>query len=142
MQGLCRKSRRPSSAETGKTGAKSAGQQGAAELGTATGGRWFQLGADCQPPAHFGLLFVSFSCLLHDMKRKVAHRWQIVIPAEIRHRHNLRVGSRLEWIDDGVSIRIVPIPADPVEALTGHAKGERLLEKLLAARAEDRRREG
>jgi AbrB family looped-hinge helix DNA binding protein len=75
------------------------------------------------------------------MESTVSKRWQTVIPAEVRRRHNIREGDTLEWIDDGVTIRVVPIPADPVAALEGHAKGEHLLEKLLAARAEDRRRE-
>ena len=71
----------------------------------------------------------------------VSKRWQTVIPAAIRRRHHIREGDMLEWIDDGKTIRVVPIPADPIAALEGHAKGERLVEKLLAARAEDRRRE-
>jgi len=75
------------------------------------------------------------------MESMVSKRWQTVIPAEIRRRHNIREGDMLEWIDDGETIRVVPIPVDPIAALYGHAKGEGLVEKLLAARAEDRRRD-
>jgi AbrB family looped-hinge helix DNA binding protein len=75
------------------------------------------------------------------MDSTVSKRWQTVIPASIRRRHNIREGDSLEWIDDGETIRVVPIPADPVAALRGRAKGERLSQKLLKARAEDRQRE-
>ena len=71
----------------------------------------------------------------------VSKRWQTVIPAAIRRRHNIREGDLLEWIDDGETIRVVPITSDPVRALRGRAKGERLTARLLAARAEDRQRE-
>jgi AbrB family looped-hinge helix DNA binding protein len=74
------------------------------------------------------------------MKSMVSKRWQTVIPAAIRRRHNIREGDMLEWIDDGETIRVVPINADPVRALRGRAKGQGLTEQLLATRAEDRRR--
>ena len=75
------------------------------------------------------------------MESTVSKRWQTVIPAAIRRRHNIREGDLLEWVDDGETIRVVPITSDPVKALRGRAKGQRLNERLLAARAEDRRRE-
>lgn len=75
------------------------------------------------------------------MDSLVSKRWQTVIPAAIRRRHNIREGDRLEWIDDGTTIRVVPIPPNPIQALYGRAKGEQLSERLLAARAADRRRE-
>jgi AbrB family looped-hinge helix DNA binding protein len=75
------------------------------------------------------------------METTVSKRWQTVIPADVRRRHNIREGDTLEWIDDGETIRVVPITADPVHALRGRAKGQRLTEQLLKARAEDRQRE-
>ena len=75
------------------------------------------------------------------MESLVSKRWQTVLPAAVRRSHNIQEGDRLEWIDDGETIRVVPLPADPVAALRGRAQGERLTERLLAARAEDRRRE-
>jgi AbrB family looped-hinge helix DNA binding protein len=75
------------------------------------------------------------------MQSMVSKRWQTVIPAAIRRRHNIREGDLLEWIDDGETIRVVPITSDPVRALRGRAKGERLTERLLATRVEDRQRE-
>ena len=75
------------------------------------------------------------------MESTVSKRWQTVIPATIRRRYNIREGDSLEWIDDGETIRVVPISGDPVAALRGRAKGERLTERLLKARAQDRQRE-
>ncbi len=76
--------------------------------------------------------------MLAGMKSVVSKRGQIVIPAAIRRRHRISADDVLEWIDDGETIRVVPIPADPVAALRGRAKGERLTERLLADRAAER----
>lgn len=71
----------------------------------------------------------------------ITRRGQTVVPAAIRRRHGLSDGDRLYWIDDGTTIRVVPVPEDPVEALTGCGDGEGLVETLLEDRAEDRERE-
>ena len=63
---------------------------------------------------------------------------QTVVPAAIRRRFGIRGGDFLEWIDDGQVIKVIPIPADPIKALRGSARGEKLVEKLLEARREDR----
>jgi len=75
------------------------------------------------------------------MQTTISRRGQTVVPAAIRKRHHLLDGDRLAWIDDGESIRIVPVPADPVRALKGIAKGERLVQELLKYRREERTRE-
>ncbi len=74
------------------------------------------------------------------MNTAVTKRGQTVIPAKIRKNHNIQPGDRLVWIDDGRTIKIIPVPADPVNAFRGLAKGENLLEKLLEARREERER--
>jgi AbrB family looped-hinge helix DNA binding protein len=75
------------------------------------------------------------------MQTAVTKRGQTVIPAPIRKRYHIQEGDRLVWLDDGQSIRVVPVPADPVRALRGCGRGERLVERLLAARKEERDRE-
>lgn len=75
------------------------------------------------------------------MQTAVTKRGQTVIPSSIRKRHRIEEGDRLIWIDEGESIRVVPVPSDPIRALRGRGRGEGLGEKLLAARREDRERE-
>lgn len=36
------------------------------------------------------------------------------------------------WLDDGETITVGPVPEDPLGALRGHGRGERLTEHLLA----------
>jgi AbrB family looped-hinge helix DNA binding protein len=75
------------------------------------------------------------------MKTTVTKRGQTVIPAELRRKYQINQGTTLEWIDTGMEIRVVPLPEDLIGALRGSAKGERLTEKLLKARKEDKLRE-
>jgi len=72
------------------------------------------------------------------MKTLVTQRGQTVVHAAIRKRHQIRQGDRLVWLDDGVTIRVVPIAADPIKALRGSGRGEGLTERLLSDRARDR----
>ena len=71
------------------------------------------------------------------MQTMVTKRGQTFIPAAIRRRHHILDGARLVWIDDGQTIRVVPVPADPIAALEGSAKGEQLVARLLAERRMD-----
>jgi AbrB family looped-hinge helix DNA binding protein len=75
------------------------------------------------------------------MTTTVTTRGQTVIPAEIRHRHGISEGSRLAWVDEGDTIRVIPIASDPVEALYGSAKGEGLYDRLMEERTDERARE-
>ena len=68
-------------------------------------------------------------------------RAQTVVPAPIRQRHNVRPGDTLAWIDDGETIKVIPLPRDPIRTLRGCASGEGLLQRLLESRREDRERE-
>lgn len=72
------------------------------------------------------------------MRTTITKKAQTVVPAAIRERYGIKGGDFLEWIDDGQVIKVIPIPADPIKALRGSAKGEKLLERLLATRREDR----
>ncbi len=75
------------------------------------------------------------------MQTSVTKRGQTVVPAAIRKRYNILPGDHLVWLDDGETITVIPVPDDPIKALRGRGKGERLVERLLAARREDRERE-
>jgi len=72
------------------------------------------------------------------MQTAVTKRGQTVIPAPIRKRYHIDTGVQLVWLDDGETIRVVPVPGDPVQALRGRARGKKMIEHLLAERKKDR----
>jgi len=72
------------------------------------------------------------------MKTTVTERGQTVVPAKIRREHGIAAHSRLEWIDDGHSIRVVPVPSDPIRSAIGITRG--LGRRLLAERKRERAR--
>ena len=75
------------------------------------------------------------------MRTTVTQRGQTVIPAELRRRYGIAQGTEIEWVDTGASLKVIPIPPDPVAALRGIGKGERLVARLLQERRLDRARE-
>ena len=72
------------------------------------------------------------------MRTTVTSRGQTVVPAKIRREHVIRPATLLEWIDDGETIRVVPIPPDAIRTAIGSTKG--LGERLLNKRRRDRDR--
>lgn len=72
------------------------------------------------------------------MESTVTIRGQTAIPVAIRRRYNIKARTKLEWIDDGHSITVVPIPSDAVKALKGRYKDVDLLGALLKSRREER----
>ena len=74
------------------------------------------------------------------MQTSVTKRGQTVIPAAIRKRYHIEDGDQLVWLDDGQAITVVPVPRDPIRALRGRGKGERLVERLLQEREQERER--
>ncbi len=74
------------------------------------------------------------------MKSTVTVRGQTAIPAAIRRKYNIKPKTKLEWIDDGYTITVLPIPHDPIKALKGKFKDAKLREALLKSRQEERKR--
>ena len=72
----------------------------------------------------------------------VTERWQTVIPAAVRKQLNIRAGDVLTWINDGVNLRVVLVPPDPLAALYGRGKGDGLHARLMADRKKERARVG
>jgi AbrB family looped-hinge helix DNA binding protein len=75
------------------------------------------------------------------MQTAVTRRGQTVIPAAIRKRYQIREGDHLVWLDDGETIKVVVVSANPLQALRGRGRGERLVERLLDERRAERERE-
>lgn len=86
------------------------------------------------------MLYFSAACFTFVfMTTTISSRGQTVIPAEIRARHHLTEQSRLAWIDDGETIRVVPLSArNPFGR--GVAKGMKLWEGILKDRTAERKR--
>jgi bifunctional DNA-binding transcriptional regulator/antitoxin component of YhaV-PrlF toxin-antitoxin module len=73
------------------------------------------------------------------MTTRISSRGQTVIPAKIRARHHLTKQSRLAWIDEGETIRVIPLSAKNPYG-RGIAKGMKLWEGILKDRTEERKR--
>jgi AbrB family looped-hinge helix DNA binding protein len=68
----------------------------------------------------------------------VSKKGWVVIPQEVRERHGLKQGDRVQIIDCGDMISIVPVSQDPIKQARGMARGKTSLVKaLLASRQED-----
>jgi AbrB family looped-hinge helix DNA binding protein len=71
------------------------------------------------------------------MVTTMTKRGQTVVPAEIRQRFHIESNAKLEWLTDGDTIRVIPIPTDPIKGARGIAKGSGLMQAF----REDRKRE-
>jgi bifunctional DNA-binding transcriptional regulator/antitoxin component of YhaV-PrlF toxin-antitoxin module len=75
------------------------------------------------------------------METAVTKRGQTVIPAAIRKRYRIDIGAHLVWLDDGETIKVVPVTSDPLQNLRGRGRGKKLTERLLNERRRDRDQE-
>jgi bifunctional DNA-binding transcriptional regulator/antitoxin component of YhaV-PrlF toxin-antitoxin module len=93
----------------------------------------------------FVLQKTILACILDAERRcpmitAMSKRGQTVVPAEIRQRFHIQPQARLEWITDGKSIRVIPLPDDPICGARGIAKGKGLTKAMMDARKEERNR--
>ena len=72
------------------------------------------------------------------MRTSITAQGRTIVPAKIRKDHQIHALMQLEWIDDGETIRVIPIPADPIRAAKGSSKG--LHKRLLREREGERQR--
>jgi AbrB family looped-hinge helix DNA binding protein len=72
----------------------------------------------------------------------VSAKGWVVIPKRLREKYGLVKGTRVQVVDCGDVLALLPLPSDPVEALHGMLEeGPSLTEELLAERARERSRE-
>lgn len=75
------------------------------------------------------------------MLTTVSSRGQTSIPAEIRKKYGIKGNSKLQWIDEGEFITVVPIGNDPIKSFRGKSKGKDLVKSLLESRREEREKD-
>ena len=72
----------------------------------------------------------------------VSTKGWVVIPKDLREKYGIKKGTRIQIVDYGEVLALVPLPDDPVEALHGMlADGPSLTADLLAEHAHERTRE-
>jgi AbrB family looped-hinge helix DNA binding protein len=74
------------------------------------------------------------------MKTKVTKRGQVSVPSGVRKQLHIGPNVTLEWIVEGATARVIPVPADPVKAFRGSGK-KGLAKQLLKDRRRDRQKE-
>ena len=72
------------------------------------------------------------------MVTTMTRRGQTVVPAEIRKRFHIQSNAKLEWMTDGDSIRVIPLPSDPIRGARGIARGTGLMKALMETRKQER----
>jgi len=71
------------------------------------------------------------------MVTTMTRRGQTVVPAEIRQRFHIQSNAKLEWMTDGDSIRVIPLPSDPIRGARGIARGTGLMRALMETRKQE-----
>ena len=75
------------------------------------------------------------------MKTRVTTRGQVSIPSRIRKKFNIEPESQIIWQTEGNTIRVIPIPKDPVSAFRGKGSGRYSTEKMIRDRQDERHKE-
>ena len=74
------------------------------------------------------------------MVTTISRKGQTVVPADIRLQFHIASNTKLAWISDGETIRVIPLPADPIGNARGIAKGSCLSQALREDRRQERSR--
>jgi len=74
------------------------------------------------------------------MRTKVTKRGQVSVPSEVRKQLGIGPETTLEWVVEGATARVIPLPSDPLKAFRGSGR-KGMVRRLLRERVRDRRRE-
>ena len=74
------------------------------------------------------------------MRTKVTKRGQVSVPSEVRKKLQIGPETELEWVVEGATVRVIPLPSDPVSAFRGSGR-KGAIKRLLRDRKRDRQRE-
>jgi bifunctional DNA-binding transcriptional regulator/antitoxin component of YhaV-PrlF toxin-antitoxin module len=72
------------------------------------------------------------------MKTTVTTRGQVSIPAALRKKYSIETETKVEWIEEGNALKIVPLPKDPIKAFRGAGKNRYTSDKLIKDRRQER----
>ncbi len=76
------------------------------------------------------------------MTVKVSQKGWVVIPAELRHKYNIKPGTEMHVVDYGGILSLIPASPNPIEESSGLlAGGPSLTQALLDERNKERERE-
>lgn len=74
------------------------------------------------------------------MRTRVSKRGQVSVPSKVRKQLRIGPDTTLEWVVEGATARVIPLPRDPIKAFRGSGK-KGLVKRLLDERRHDRQRE-
>lgn len=74
------------------------------------------------------------------MRTKVTKRGQVSVPSQVRKKLKIGPNTQLEWVVEGATVRVIPLPSDPVRAFRGSGK-KGMVKRLLRDRRQARQRE-
>ena len=80
------------------------------------------------------------SCIVDIMRTKVSKHGQVSVPARIRKQLSIGPDTTVEWVLEGATARVIPIPVNPVATFRGSGR-KGAVDRLLKERRQDRRRE-